>query len=69
MFLSLSRKPVCPVLYIACVSMMSTVVPSVIAIYEYTDDDTLKKEFNSSLPQEEVDTAQSLSNCLNKVKE
>ena len=57
-----------PVLYNADVSTMSTVVPPAIAIHAYADDHALTKEFNSSLPQEEVDTAQSLSNCLDKVK-
>ena len=38
-------------------------------MHVYVDDHALKKEFNSSLPKEEADTAQSLSNCLNKVKE
>ena len=56
-------------LYNADVSTMSTVVLPAIAIHAYVDDHALKKEFNSSIPQEEVETAKSLSNCLNKVKE
>ena len=58
-----------PVLYNAYVSTMNTVVPSAIAIHAYTDDHALKKEFNSSIPQEEAETAKSLSNCLDKAKD
>ena len=49
--------------------MMNTVVPPDIAIHAYADDHALKKEFNSSLPQDEVKTAKSLSKCLDKVKD
>ena len=58
-----------PVLYNAYVSTMSTVMPPTIAIHAYADDHALEKEFNSSIPQEEVETSQSLSDCLDKVKE
>ena len=58
-----------PVLYNAYASTMNTVVPPAIAIHAYTDDHALKKVFNSSKPQEEVETAESLSKCLDKVKD
>ena len=58
-----------PVLYNAYVSTMSTIVPPAIAIHTYADDHALKKEFNSSIPQEDVETVKSLSNCPDKVKE
>ena len=48
---------------------MNTVMPPAIAIHAYADDHALKKEFNSSVPQDEVETAQSLSKCLDKVKD
>ena len=47
---------------------MNTVVPPAIAIHAYADDHALKKKFNS-IPQEEVETAESLSKCLDKVKD
>ena len=46
-----------PALYNAYASTMNTVVPPAIAIHAYADDQALKKEFNSSIPQEEVETA------------
>ena len=49
--------------------MMNTVVPPDIVIHAYADDQALKKEFNSSVPQDEVKTAESLSRCLDKVKD
>ena len=49
--------------------MINTVVPPAIAIHAYADDHALKKEFNSSIPQEEAETSKSLSNCLDKVKD
>ena len=58
-----------PMLYNAYARTVSTIVPSAIATHAYTDDHALKKEFNSSIPQEEAETAQSFSNCLNTVKE
>ena len=58
-----------PVLYNAYASTMNTVVPPTIAIHTYADDHALKKEFNSSVPKEEVETVQSLSKCLDKVKD
>ena len=48
---------------------MNTVVQQAIAIHAYADDHALKKEFNSSIPQEEVETAKSLSNWIDKVKD
>ena len=48
---------------------MNTVVPPAIAIHAYADDHTLKKECNSSIPQEEVETTKSHSNCLDTVKD
>ena len=48
---------------------MNTVMPPAIAIHAYADDHALKKEFSSSIPQEEVETAESLSKCLDKVKD
>ena len=48
---------------------MNIVVPPAIAIHAYADDHALKKEFNYSIPQEEVETAKSLSSCLDKVKD
>ena len=48
-----------PVVYNAYASTMNTVVPPAIAIHVYADDHTLKKE---------VETAKSVSNCLDKVK-
>ena len=53
-----------PVLYNAYMHMMNTVVPPDIAIHAYADHHALKKEFNSSLPQDEIETAESLSKCL-----
>ena len=68
--LSVPQGSLCdPVLYNVYASTMSTIVPSATAIHAYADDHNLKKEFNSTIPQEEADTAQSLSNCLDKVKE
>ena len=58
-----------PVLYNVYASTMNTVVPPDIAIHAYADDHALKKEFNSSVPQDEVETAESLSKCLDKVKD
>ena len=58
-----------PVLYNAYASTWSTIVPPATAIHEYADDHALKKEFNSSIPHEEVETVKSLRNCLDKVKE
>ena len=58
-----------PVLYNAYASMMNTVVPPDIAIHAYADNHAFKKEFNSSVPQDEVETAESLSKCLDKVKD
>ena len=49
--------------------MMNTVVPPDIAVHAYADDHALKKEFNSSVPQDEIETAESLSKCLDKVKD
>ena len=49
--------------------MMNTVVPSDIAIHAYADDHALKKELNSSVPKDEVKTAESLSKCLDKDKD
>ena len=43
-------------------------MPPAITVHVYADDHALMKEFNSSLPQEE-DTAQSLSDSLDNVKE
>ena len=40
---------------------MNTVVPPAIAIHAYADDQALQNEFNSSIPQEEVETAESVS--------
>ena len=48
---------------------MSTIVPPAIAIYAYADDYALEKEFISSIPQEEVETTTSHSNCMDKVNE
>ena len=48
---------------------MNTVVPPNITIHAYADDNALKKVFNSSIPQEEVETAESLSKCQDKVKD
>ena len=48
--------------------MMKTIVPPDIAIHEYADDHALKKEFKSSVPQDEVVAAESLSRCLHKVR-
>ena len=50
-----------PVLYNAYTNTMRTTVSPAIAIHRYADVHALKKE--------EADTAQSLSDCLNKVKE
>ena len=58
-----------PVLYYAYTSMMNTIVPPDIAIHAYADDHALKKEFNSAVPQDEVETAESLIKCLDKVKD
>ena len=69
MFLSPSRKPMWPSAVQCICEHMTTIVPPAINVHGYADDHTLKKKFNSSLPQEEADTAQSLSNCPNKVKE
>ena len=51
------------VLYNAYASTMNTVVPPATAIHASTDDHALKKEFNSSILQEEVETAKSLANA------
>ena len=48
---------------------MNTVVPPAIAIHAYADDQALQNEFNSSIPQEEVETAESVSKCLDKVND
>ena len=67
---SVPQRSLCgPVLYNAYASTMNTVVPPSIAIHAYVDEHALKKELNSSIPQEEVETAKSLSNCLDKVKD
>ena len=58
-----------PVLYNVYASMMNTVVSPAIAIHTNTDDYALKKEFNSSIPQEEAETAKALSNCLDMIKD
>ena len=58
-----------PVLYNAYASTMNNVVPPAIATHAYADDHALKKEFNSPIPQEEVETAESLSKCLDRVKD
>ena len=55
------------VLYNAYASMMKTIVPSDIAIHAYADDHALKKEFNSSVPRDEVEAAESLR-CLDEVR-
>ena len=47
---------------------MKTIVPSDIAIHVYADDHALKKEFNSSVPQNKVEAAESLSRCLDEVR-
>ena len=47
---------------------MKTIVPPDMAIHAYADDHALKKEFNSSVPQDEVVAAESLSRCLDKVR-
>ena len=57
-----------PVLYNAYASMMNTIVPPDTAIHACADDHALKKEFNSSVPQDEVEVADYLSRCLDKVK-
>ena len=57
-----------PVLYNAYASMMKTTVPLDIAIHVYADDRALKKEFKSSVPQDEVEAAESLSRYLDKVR-
>ena len=54
-------------LYNAHARTLSTIVPPAIAIHAYADDHVLKKEFNTSIPQEEAETAQSLSDYLDKV--
>ena len=67
---SVPRGSLCgPVLYNAYASTMNTAVPPAIAIHAYIDDHALKKEFNSSIPQEEAEAAKSLSNCLDMVKD
>ena len=45
---------------------MKTIVPP--DIHAYADDHALKKEFNTSVPQDEVVAAESLSRCLDKVR-
>ena len=57
-----------PVLYNAYASTMKSIVPSDIAIHAYANDHALKKEFNSSVPLDEVETAESLSRCLDNVR-
>ena len=47
---------------------MKTIVPSDIAIHAYVDDHALKKEFNSSVLQDKVKDAESLSRCLYQVR-
>ena len=47
---------------------MKTIVPSDIAIHVYADDHALKKEFNSSVPQDKVEAAESLSRYLDEVR-
>ena len=67
---SVSQGSLCgPVLYNAYAIMMNTVVPPDIAIHAYADNHAHKYEFNSSVPQDEVETAESLSKCLDKVKD
>ena len=58
-----------PVLYNAYASTMNTVVQPAIVIHAYAEDHALRKEFNSSIPQEEVETAKSLSKSLDKIKD
>ena len=58
-----------PVLYNTYASMMNTIVPPDMAIHTYADDHVLKKEYNSSVPQDEVKTTESLSRCLDKIKD
>ena len=48
--------------------MIYTIVPPDTAIHTYANDHALKKEFNSSVPQDEVEAAESLSRYLDKVK-
>ena len=57
-----------PVLYNAYASMMKSIVPSDIAIHAYADNHALKKEFNSSVPLDEVEAAELLSRCLDDVR-
>ena len=52
----------------AYTSTMNTIVPPDTAIHAYADDHTLKREFNSSVPQDEVEAAGSISRCMYKVK-
>ena len=67
---SVPQESLCgPVLYNAYASTMNTVALPAIAIHAYADDHALKKEFNSSIPQEKVETVKYLSNCLDKVKD
>ena len=47
---------------------MKTIVPSDIAIHAYADVHALKKKFNSSVPQDKVKAAESLSKCLDEVR-
>ena len=47
---------------------MNTIVPPDTAIHAHADNHVLRKEFNSSVPQDEVEVAESLSRCLEKVK-
>ena len=57
-----------PVLYNAYASTINTIVPPDTPIHAYADDRALKKEFNSSVPQDEVEAAESFSRCLDKVR-
>ena len=67
-FLVLQGSLCGPVLYNAYASTMKTIVPPDMAIHTYADDHVLKKEFNSSVPQDEVVAAESLGRCPDKVR-
>ena len=58
-----------PVLYNAYASTMNTIVPLDVAIHTYADNHALKKEFDSCVPQDEVETTESLSRCLDNIKD
>ena len=66
---SVKKGSLCgPVLYNAYASMMKTIVPPDMAMHAYADYHALKKEFNSSVPQDEVEAAESLNRCLDRVR-